>query len=202
MMRRPDRTEVLGFRLTVQPTVFHPQLFFSSKLLGSYVLSLPLSGLRVLDMGTGSGLIGLCAARVGATVLAVDVNPVAVSCATENASRNNLAASIQHRESNLFSAIAPSERFNYIIWNPPFYPIQARTYEEQAWRAGSDYAAIKEFAADVRKFLLPDGKVLLVLSTDQDVPLIESFFLSENFSVAKVAARRTIFETLTVCCFS
>ena len=201
-MRRPDRIEVLGFSLTVQPTVFHPQLFFSSKLLGSYVLSLPLSGLRVLDMGTGSGLIGLCAAKVGATVLAVDVNPVAVSCATENASRNNLASSIQLRESNLFAAVATTERFNYIIWNPPFYPIQAHSYEEQAWRAGTDYTVIKQFTADVRKFFLPGGKILLVASSDQDVQLIESLFLAEHFGVAKVATRRTMFETLTVYCFS
>lgn len=197
-MRRVDRTKVLGFDLTVQPTVFHPQLFYSSKLLGSYVCGLPLGGLRVLDMGTGSGIVGLCAAKVGASVLSVDINPAALSCAEANALQNDLRSSIEYHESDLFSNIDSSSRFDYIIWNPPFYPTQPYSDEEQAWKAGSSYAAINRFAANVRKFLRLGGKVLLVLSTDQDLRMIEAFFLNEGFTHTKVADKRTLFETLTV----
>ena len=37
---------------------------------------------RVLDMGTGSGVNGIVAASRSRDVLAVDVNPAAVTCAT------------------------------------------------------------------------------------------------------------------------
>lgn len=48
-------------------------------------------GMRVLDMGTGSGVSALLAARVGADVIAVDVNLEAVECGRANAEANGLA---------------------------------------------------------------------------------------------------------------
>jgi release factor glutamine methyltransferase len=48
------------------------------------------AGERVLDMGTGSGVSALLAARRGAEVVAVDINLTAVECAKSNAERNGL----------------------------------------------------------------------------------------------------------------
>ena len=41
-------------------------------------------GAKVLDVGTGCGILGIFAAEKAATVVAVDLNPYAVCCAREN----------------------------------------------------------------------------------------------------------------------
>jgi release factor glutamine methyltransferase len=78
---------VAGFRLTVRPTVFHPRYFLTSEFFANFLLaSLDLTGKRVADVGTGSGILALAAARVGAAnVVAIDINPNAAEAAAENA---------------------------------------------------------------------------------------------------------------------
>lgn len=49
-------------------------------------------GAAVLDLGTGSGVLAIAAAKLGATaILAVDIDPIAVAVTHENAERNGLA---------------------------------------------------------------------------------------------------------------
>ncbi|MBX6377071.1 MAG: 50S ribosomal protein L11 methyltransferase [Clostridia bacterium] len=52
------------------------------------------AGSRWLDLGTGSGVLAVAAARLGASVAAVDVDPVAVAAARRNAEANGVAASV------------------------------------------------------------------------------------------------------------
>src|SRR5215510_15826315 len=77
LKRRTTRvTRAAGFRLIVRPTVFHPRCFITSEFFASFIGRLDLSGKRVVDVGTGSGILALAAARAGAAhVTAVDVNP-------------------------------------------------------------------------------------------------------------------------------
>jgi ribosomal protein L11 methyltransferase len=58
----------------------------------------PLDGLRVLDLGSGSGILGIAAIRLGAaSALCVDVNPDAVACARRNGSANGVEDRLAHR---------------------------------------------------------------------------------------------------------
>src|SRR5258706_14429332 len=97
------KTRVEGFELEVFPMVFHPRYFGSSAILAKFVSSLALSGKSFLDVGCGSGLIAMCAARGGAQVVAVDINEDAVRCTLANAKRHELQ--IKVRLSDLFSTI-------------------------------------------------------------------------------------------------
>jgi ribosomal protein L11 methyltransferase len=57
---------------------------------------LDLSGKTVLDVGTGSGILAVAAAKCGAArVVGVDVDPLAVRAATENAERNGVRIEIR-----------------------------------------------------------------------------------------------------------
>jgi release factor glutamine methyltransferase len=57
-----------GFTLVVYPTVFHPKLFLTSEFFARFLATANLEGKRVADVGTGSGILALAAARAGATV--------------------------------------------------------------------------------------------------------------------------------------
>lgn len=65
-------------------------------------------GDRVLDLGTGSGILALAAARLGAReVLALDLDPIAVAAARENVSANTLDALVRVEEGGVEAASGP-----------------------------------------------------------------------------------------------
>lgn len=195
-LRRPDSIDLLGFGLEVQPGVFHPGLFFSSRILGGYLGTLSLAGKRVLDMGTGSGIQALCAARSGALVHAVDLNALAVECARRNVERNTLSERVTVLESDLFSALPADLRFDLIVWNPPFYPRPPRDAARHAWDAGPGYEVISRFAGESVSRLSPGGSILLILSSDMDEERCLGFF--RGCEVTPVLRKRRLFERLTV----
>ena len=179
-------TRINGFNFRILPTVFHPRYFGSSLILARYVQSLNVGGKRFLDMGTGSGVVGIFAARAGARVTAVDINPAAVRCAALNA--QTAGCVMDCRQSDLFAAL-PDERFDVVAWNPPFFPRAASNVAEVAFYAGSGYTAIERFAREVRPHLAPEGRILLVLSTDVDIAKLESWFRREHFTVTRALSR-------------
>ena len=63
-------------------------------------------GGKVLDVGTGSGILAIAAARLGAQdVLGVDIDPMAVRVAQENVEKNGLADAIDIREGDLVAGL-------------------------------------------------------------------------------------------------
>jgi len=119
------RQEFFGLTLRVTPNTLIPRP--ETELLVEAVLHCitdfaTASPLRILDIGTGSGAIALAlASRLPhAQVTAVDLSPAALEVARGNADSLGLAGRIRFMQSDLLSAIAPEERFDVIVSNPPY----------------------------------------------------------------------------------
>ncbi|MDQ3504565.1 MAG: methyltransferase [Actinomycetota bacterium] len=86
--------------------------------LGEAVLAETRATDRALDMGTGSGVNAILAARSARSVVAVDLNPLAVSAARLNAERNGVSDRVEVRESDVFNNV--DGPFDLIVFDPPF----------------------------------------------------------------------------------
>lgn len=155
-----------GVPLLVFPDVFNPVLLRTGAILARAVADVYRAGggvgMRALDMGTGSGAGAVFAARQGFHVVAVDINPAAVRCARLNAAMNRLESHIEVREGDLFAPVS-GERFDLVLFNPPFLRGTPRDALDHAWRSPD---VMERFAAELADHLTPDGRALIVLSTD------------------------------------
>ena len=186
---------VHGAPFIVMPTVFNPKVPRT----GEFLASLLDSGLvqrdwQVLDMGTGSGVCAVFAAKHARRVVAVDINPAAVRCAAINAHLNHLEHKIEVRLGDLFAAVA-DERFDLILFNPPFLRGAPRDDRDRAWRS-SDIA--ERFAAGLGARLKPGGSALVLLSTFGDGRFFLEEFAKRGLVVSMLAERRFVNERLTV----
>ena len=121
-------------------------------------------GQRLLEMGCGTGLIALHAAKSGAIVSAADINPHAVECARRNAAKNDLR--IQVVQSDLFEKV--SGEFDVIAFNPPYLPDENRStsWLERSWSGGGEGSEVAvRFLREAWKHLAPGGDIYLILSS-------------------------------------
>lgn len=190
--QRTTTTTVSGLKLTVPPTVFHPKIFLTSEIFADYLQSLDLRGLRAVEVGTGSGILALSAAKAGADyVLALDINPQAVKAAEMNAKANGLTQ-VEARESNLFSAVPETEQFDVIISNPPYLSGEPRNTADRAWHAGPGYRDILGLFDQAAKRMKADGKFIMLVSSDTNMPLFNSL-IDQAGLVSKEISTHSIF---------
>lgn len=121
-------TEFMGLRLKLTPDVFIPRpeteilVEAALKILGRSA-DRPVSGFKILDLGTGSGCIAISLAKFlpQAQVCATDISKAAIEVAKANALLNNVK--INFLESDLFSIynLQPTT-YDLIVSNPPYIP--------------------------------------------------------------------------------
>jgi release factor glutamine methyltransferase len=160
-------------------------------------------GDRTLDMGTGCGILGIIAAVQASEVLAVDINPVAVQCAKENARLNHVADRMHFLQGDLFAPIIAGDQFDLILFNAPYLPSEepeGNAWLERAWAGGvSGRRVIDNFIFQAPKFLRPDGRILLMQSTLSDVERTLECFEETGLSVDCVARKNLpLFETIVL----
>jgi HemK-related putative methylase len=188
-----------GLPLIVLPQVFNPVLFRTGEILARTVAASPFAeprpgGGRALDLGTGSGIGAVFAARRGFRVVAVDLNPEAVRCARLNALLHGLEERIEVREGDLFDPAA-SETFDLVLFNPPFFRGAPKDRLDLAWR-GTD--VLERFAAGLPRALSPGGTALLALSTDGACDSLLAALADGGFAIETAARRDLGNEVVTV----
>ncbi|VXB18185.1 Methyltransferase [Flavobacterium sp. 9AF] len=173
----------------VHPKVFPPHLTFSTKILLDFIQPLDLKDKTFLELGCGSGIIALIAAKKGALVTATDINQTALNYLDKNAKKNNLTVEITY--SDLFDSIT-KHSFDYIIINPPYYPKKPKNIKENAWFCGENFEYFEKLFHQLRNRNNLQN-IFMILSEDCDLKKIKSIASKNNFTFHLVESK-TVFK--------
>jgi release factor glutamine methyltransferase len=188
--------DVAGRPIVVLPEVFNPKLFRSGELLAEVIEAGAIPPhTSVLDLGTGSGVGAVFAARWVARVVAVDINPAAVRCARLNALLHHCEHKVDVRQGDLFAPLGDDERFDTVLFNPPYYPGEPRDALDRAFHATD---ALERFAAGLGAVLAPGGSALLVVSSDMGLERVVAALARTGFRAETVRREERLNETLVV----
>lgn len=166
-------------------------------------------GARILDIGTGTGLIALMMAQrfPEATIDAIEIDHDAATQAAENVARSPFAERIRVIETSLqqFEPAThnkiPDTHYNIIVTNPPFFSHSLKSPDESRRLARQTdslpFSAIFAFAAH---YLTPDGELSAIIPTDHleefsQEAFMRGMFLSRQYSIRTVErkpAKRTL----------
>ena len=186
--------QVEGMQLIVLPEVFNPAVFRTSPVLVEAVNLHVRAGMRVLDLGTGTGVAAIAAALAGAHVTAVDINAEAVRCTQINVLLNHVEGRIDIRQGDLFSPVA-GIRFDVVVCNPPFFKGKPTSARDAAWRS-EDF--IERFCAGLDDALDGSGFALMVFSNHANERDLMQALNTAGWRAATEHARDLRGEVVTV----
>ncbi len=157
-------------------------------------------GMRILEVGTGSGFVSavLLANLKDIYLLATEINPHAARCARANG--------VEVIRTDLFRGIKPEKlenRFDLILFNPPYLPT-SRDEKVQGWLnyafdgGISGRETLDRFLDDVRNYLKPGGKILVLISSITGLDAVREKMKGLGFKVDIVERKKVSFEELMV----
>lgn len=146
-------------------------------------------GMSVLDLCTGTGVVAIKAALMGADkVVAVDLNPEAVKNARFNAEELGLTQ-VDVLEGSLFEPIG-DDTFDIIVVNPPYTGKKpANKTEICFW--DEDNLTTRKFFNEYRKYLQPDGRAFLCWADFSSLTLIEELANKNHVRLELINSRKT-----------
>ncbi len=158
----------------------------------------------VLDLGTGTGLLGLLAAKNGNVkrVVFSDVNSEAVSAAKSNfqANKKLMHAEAEFARSDLFENIRG--KFDIIIFNAPYLPAEKGEKVDKrsmAWQGGEKGIELSlRFVESLKDYLKKEGEAILVASSLSDYERLASFIKEKGLVFSEAAKAHFFFEEITV----
>lgn len=180
-----------GIQLIIMPGVFHPGIFFSTKLLLKFLGNVELEDYTFLELGAGSGLISIYAAKQKAIVTATDISKTAISNIEQNAERNNVAINVI--KSDLFNAL-PQQPFDIITINPPYYPEKPINEKDFAWYCGKNFEYFENLFLQLENYVDENSKTFMILSEDCQIARIQQIALKNSWEMRIVFQKRILWE--------
>lgn len=187
-----------GLEFAVSPAVLIPRPETEVLVTQAHRLAQARAAPRLVDMGTGAGIVAILLARScpSARVTAVDVSAAALAVARANAARHSAAIRFLHGD---WYAPLGEERFDLIVANPPYVvdgdphlqqhglPFEPQLALTDGVAGGDGLACIRILIAGARRHLLPGGWLLIEHGYDQAVEVAR---LLARAGFAEIAAWR------------
>jgi release factor glutamine methyltransferase len=196
-LRRTRDFSYRGIHIKILPGVFHPGFFSSTKILLGELGKLNVNNKTFLELGAGSGIISIVAAKKNGIVTASDISSKAIENVELNARMNNVQ--LQIILSDLFEKI-PAQQFDFIFINPPYYKGVIKKEADHAWYAGEDFQYFRKLFSQLSDYMTAETICLMILSEECDVKTIQSiakqnaFYFSETCSKSKFGERQIVFQ--------
>jgi release factor glutamine methyltransferase len=157
---------------------------------------------KLLDIGTGCGILAVIAAKNAKNVIATDLNPHAIKCTKINAETNYVVSKIEVRLGDLFQPIQKTEKFDIIVFNAPYLPSSQReqkTWIGRAWAGGpTGRQLIDRFITEAPNSLKRNGKILLVQSSLANIEETLNKFREADLEAQVIAEKKVAIETIVV----
>ncbi|MCK4884056.1 MAG: methyltransferase, partial [Candidatus Diapherotrites archaeon] len=155
----------------------------------------------MLEIGCGTGYVCLQLAKKAKTVTAVDINPDAILLTKTNAEKNNLK-NITVFKSDLFSKIKADEKFDVVVFNPPYLPddgVNSKDMLDKALIGGATgREVLSVFLKGVKTHLTENGRVFFLISSFTGQREVEEKLIQEGFFFKVIGSKKLFFETLYV----
>ncbi len=150
-------------------------------------------GERVLEIGSGSGIVSIHCVLNGGNVMCGDINPHAAKLSCRNAGLNGVVLKV--RVTDLFSSFP--ERFDTVIFNLPYLPVQEEGELAKAWSGGEDgLGPLPDLLAQCPDHLLEDGRLVVVVSSLMNQEKLETLLRPYRGKV--LGELKLFFEVLRV----
>jgi release factor glutamine methyltransferase len=159
--KRPYFIELNKDYYIVYPGVFSPKYFSDTAFFMRKIIVR--KNEEFLEIGSGTGIIAIAAARKGAKVTATDINPAAVRNTESNAALHSVSIAV--KKGSVYAPVR-GKRFDTIFWNVPFCCVERKQISPSE-RAIFDtgYGHLKEFILKAPKHLNPRGRLLIGFSS-------------------------------------
>jgi release factor glutamine methyltransferase len=155
----------------------------------------------VLDMGTGSGILAFAAAKQDdvRSVLAIDLEDDALAhVKNQLRGRHDFLKKIRTQKSDLFADISRDERFDTIIFNPPYLPNEPGDAHPALYGGPGGWELIERLLSDAKSHLKPGGIILLLFSSLTNKERVIQFMKREGYQCRELAMQAHFFEQLYV----
>lgn len=161
---------------------------------------------RILDVGTGTGVIALMLAQrfAEAEIQAVEIDPQAANQAFQNFRVNTFSCRM-HLWEGRFQDFESSQKFDLIVSNPPYFPDHLKSSDAQRNMAlHTDELSFDDLLVKVDVLLKEAGKFWLILPPRQMQDFLEKafkkgLFLETKFTLQDKPGKRIQRE---ICAFS
>ena len=186
---------IAGKKFVVGPGIFCPKDTYASEFLAQHLVVRP--GDKVLDLGTGTGIQAVVAAEQARKVIATDINPKAVYYAGKNARLNGVKEKIELKSGDLFNPVQ-NERFDLIIWNAPYLPLNPHSVLEMSWCSGQNQELIEKFLREAKNHLTEQGRIEILFSSIGDLSWFINQAESSSYTVNILSSLSAGWEHLVI----